>query len=198
MVLVLQKDEWVVSAGLMQHLSDLFSTFGGTQIIEDGFKRERDLERHNTNKLTSCASKWAKLVDSNLIDDVHNMKNIDWEAEAPPLDCTKSMAECAFAPSQKRAPAIYKSVMGKSTVADWYSPAPLYSIQPDVDHAVISEIAGRYRHQWSIAWQSWWRVLLNTGDQCLLLRHAKKHTTKDWFFCLGLVGAGAGSWNYIS
>lgn len=190
-IMHLERHDWTVSDALRCHLNQVFQTFGGTQLIEDGFKRERDLERKNTNKLTSCSSKWAQLIDSNLVSTVHDMVDIDWGSEAAPRSCLKHAGELVFTPSQKRAPKCYKDITGKSSTTAWYSPQPLFSVQPDLDLALIVEIAEVYNSNWQVASNMWWVWLLK-NNQPMLIRHQKRHSKKQWFFALDIIGGCCG------
>lgn len=190
-------DDWKVSEGLVLIATRMFSTIGGTKLVEDSFQLGRQAEGKggNQNHKMHPATFFDKLITSNLASSIHNYHPLPWEGASIPRGEKDKPVHDLFATRFKDASPQLKQCPGIAQNPAWWSPSPVNQSQQDVDTELALHC---HRHGcWELAQYSWLCILLR--GHSMVVKNAASNThdggTSGWMFYVGDVqGVAALLW----
>lgn len=151
----------------------------GTQLIEDGFKRQRRAEQNQINRLGRAARTFGILTSRRILGKVHQFDEI--EVSQLNLEEGEVLSATAYKGNPKSAELPFSSVISTRPGTDWYSPSSSDECQIHADHALLA--FARTEGRLGDLPNRWLGCLLR-GGRTIVRRTGPGN---QWFFALGEV-----------
>jgi len=177
-------DAWKVSETLLDIVRKMFSSVGGTKIIEDQFKVGRDIEHKggNQNFRMKPDRFFDKLITSGHTHKLYNFEPLPWNACVAPRGEKDNDCAALFKTSIKQASPVLRECVGTNQNPPWYSPAASNQCQCDVDMELA--LYCEANNCWERGQYAWLCTLMK--DHGMLVQHVKAGPLAGrWMFCVG-------------
>lgn len=137
-VKIAESGGWKRTGFLKDAIEAGFRVVGGTTICEHGFPHlSNKTSSAHANRLSAIRRQYRTTIQSPIQSVEHRYKDLPWDSEPLPRGTADAKADVFFHPRLRRSPEWVSEVVGTSSQAPWYSPAPLYQHSQDADFALI-------------------------------------------------------------
>ena len=178
-VLLLDATQWQVSPELEQLLRRRGKRLQATQLIEDGFKRQRKSEKEQSNRVGAARRAFSVLVEKHLLSIEHQFDELEVsQLLVHTSECV--LPEEAFRPQPGEVSLPLSQIISCKQKAWWYSPSSSDEAQVHADLCMLEHV--QRRDQWDLLQDRWLTSLLRCGG--MLIREADSET-QPWYFALG-------------
>ncbi len=156
-----------------------FAVVFGTKVVEDAFHVGRSLERSgsNSNAKVKASRFHLNLLNRGVVDKLHRYKDVKWRCFPVRRGGVRAKKlKRLYSPRLKLLPKQFRTIRSTKQSTDWYSPAPLHTIQQEFDVEWL---------KWAINTGKWnmlkqtWRCSVLKGLTCLL---RNKGSLNPYFF----------------
>lgn len=111
-----------------------FKVVGSTAICEHGFQNlEHETSRAHATKKCAVRRQYVSTIEAGISHTEHRFGDTAWENKPVPRGDTLKNTDSFFYPMLRLAPDWIRDIVGTNSRPEWYSPAPLYQHNQDVD-----------------------------------------------------------------
>ena len=167
-------------------IRERFTCLASAQILEDGVKKGKSLQRLSPNRRGCGKSFWLGLLDSDIVTEMHHFAKIPHQSHSLERGRKDKSTKHFFEVRVNSAPIAYGSIKGKKT---WNSPAPHYQVIQSIDCDMLLHIADYYKSDWKLAAERWWCWLLSCVP--MLVNNPMVHGAR-WYITDGAWAGSAG------
>ena len=180
---IMKRANWIDSPHVQAWFTKKYSSLIQTQLIEDGFQRERLKETCSGRRQFSCNSAWYTVIKKKVIQTVHKFKYVQL------VGTKRGKANMVnrrhlFYPHEKKVSCNLKHITDtkKTNNEDWWSCNSSTWNQPFA-HLVLQEYCMKNKDQFKHIDNTWLCILFKNLHVLVRLKG-----TEQWFFALGDVG----------
>lgn len=168
--------EWTVSPALVEHVRMSQSRLLGSQIVEDGFNRQKNAVRM-ANRRGTVQRSMSSLMEAHVLDQVHHFTPLPASSSAMPRgDC---LPDSVFRAQLQSLPKELLGVMGKRASVDWYTSTPHMYCRPFADLA-MSDFVHRFGLERMV--DNAWLGCIFSARHHVLVRHMHAGDPSQWMF----------------
>jgi hypothetical protein len=181
---IMKSTDWEVTPAVRDFSRKISSIILSSQIVEDGFNRERRAEGQGHAKTMSDTRAYSVLIEKQVLDKVHHYRPLEYSnLHVPRVSCLPGHA---YKSLQKDQSCDLKSVIGYNQAPKWYSPSAASWPQKFADMALLNKCSEQNLELLDTCWLS------SLLDSTSLLVREKKEGSK-WLFSLGTLTSGLGA-----
>ena len=177
-------DGWKVSETLLGIVKKMFSSVGGTKIVEDQFKVGRDIEHKGGNQNFRLKPErfFDKLITGGHTHELYKFEPLPWHAAVAPRGEKDKDCAALFKTAIKQASPVLRECVGTNQNPQWYSPAASNQCQCDVDMELALHCEAS--NCWDKGQYAWLCTLMK--DQGMLVQYVGAGPSAGrWMFCVG-------------
>ena len=185
LVEVMKSTGWEVTPQVKDFSLELSKVILSSQIVEDGFCRERRSEQGGMSKIMSNTRVHSVLIEKHVLDQVHHYTPVEGSAVSVPR--ASALPEHAYKSLQEAQSMNFKTVQGFNATPTWYTAGASNAPQKFADLALLEECKGR--DSLDMVDTCWLSCLLDST--ALLVK--RKVADSKWMFSLGTLFSGMGA-----
>ena len=188
---------WTLTLEIREQIHLIFSCFGQSKIVEDGWQRERHGEALHSSRRVWHGRMWLTPVYAHVLDQVHRFKEIDWQSQEAPRGQAPLPKSFCTSKNKDVSNGDLRQIVGSTEAPPWYSPSPLASLATSGDLHLTKKCAT------SGEWNCVTTVWLNSftwADRTMLLATAAdpgnifSNGNARWYCLSGLASRSCSYW----
>jgi hypothetical protein len=185
LVAVMSRFGWEVARPVIDFSNELGRCILSSQVVEDGFNRERRAEGKGVSKRMSDTRVYSALIEKQVLDKVHDYTPLEYKSATVPRDA--ALPSHAFNALQKHESMDLKGIQSFSATPPWYSANAQHWTQKFADMALAREA---YAAQDSTMMDTTWLSCLLDSTSIMVRRKAPG---SSWMLSLGTLASGLGA-----
>jgi len=178
LIAICEAEEWKATEPLIAWAAEKEKALRSSQLIEDGFQRERRQETRGSNQQVSCDRTWSILLEKKILEEVHGYNPIEPVGEVAKGE---TLLGSTYRPQARQVSTELRGIMGTSPTPSWVTFSPANSGVVFADLQLMEWC--RQADAWKKGAHSGWSILMQGNT---LLR--RRCSEGPWFFALGHVG----------
>lgn len=186
---MLQERDWLLDESFKQHLHNCFRRVCASQVIEDGFNRQKNCNRL-ANRTATVESSFAALLEHRVTESVHKFDSIP--CSGAPIRRLASFPSDLFRAKLRSLPKDLLEMNTYKQKTSWYTTNVAGYARSFVDSSVM-EFSVRFGCMASI--KDLWLGQLCNHRRKTLLRHSYGSEKSEWYFAIKWIeGSGCLLW----
>ena len=184
---IMKRRDWKDSPDMQAWTIRKYSSLIQTQLVEDGFQRERSKENKSAAKSFNCATAWHTVINKKVLTTIHKFKKFQLKGSRRG-QWSKHKKQALYRPSARKASCNLRRIISKKTgtAEDWWT-CNSSTWNAPFAHLVLQEYCVADPTRFTRVHDSWLCILFR--DMSVLVRAVG---TEQWFFSLGDVAEVVG------